>query len=166
MSFCPNLIMLIFSILSFEIETSMKRCTRLATLIIFILLPMPPLWANETNYWQCSASDSEGLQWMAKSVYERAATSKAYDACKKQSHDPVSCKADLGVCEGFDHGVSISPLWQCTALDQNAKPWSNQSRISQDDAAMAAKAYCEEHSPAPDSCYINLSTCKNLNHRP
>lgn len=144
----------------------MKRCTTFAATIIFMIYLMPPLWANEAPYWRCTASDSDGKQWEEKSMYERAAISKAFDACKKQSQIPASCKADTGVCEGFDHGVSISPSWQCTALDQNAKPWLSHSYVNMDDAAMAAKSTCEQRSVSPDSCYINLSTCKNLNQRP
>jgi len=138
----------------------MKHCTKLA--ILTILLFIKPLWADENHYWQCTASDSENKRWAKKSMYERAATNKAFDACKKQSNVPASCKADLGVCEGFEHGISVSPLWQCMALDQNAKPWIGNSYGNMDEAAIAAKTRCVELSADPDSCYINLLTCKNL----
>ncbi len=136
----------------------MKRCTQLA--ILLTSLVTQSLWAD--NDWQCTASDSENKQWVERSLYERSATSKAFDACKKQSHVPASCKADLGVCEGFEHGVSISPLWQCTALDQQAKTWVARSYANMDEAAIASKAYCVERSTDPDSCYINLLMCRNL----
>lgn len=132
---------------------------RLSTLMISILLLIKPLWADESNLWQCTASDSESKQWVVRNRYERAAISKAFDACKKQSHVPISCKIDPGVCKGFDHEGSVSTSWQCTALDQNAKPWVGHADTSQDDAALAAQAICHKNSPVPDSCYINLLTC-------
>ena len=134
----------------------MKRC-------ITVLLLTNPLWAAETSYWQCTTSDGNNKQWVLKSIYERAARAKTFDVCKKQSEIPSSCKTD---CEGFNHGVSTRPLWQCTALDQNAKPWISQAYAQRDDAAIGAKMRCKELSSVPDSCYINLSTCVNLNHWP
>ena len=134
----------------------MKRC-------ITVLLLANPLWAGEASYWQCTTSDDDNKQWVMKSIYERAARAKTVDACKKQSENPSSCKTD---CEEFNHGVSTQPLWQCTALDQNAKPWISQAYTQRDDAAIAAKMRCQELSSIPDSCYISLSTCTNLNHWP
>ena len=139
----------------------MNRCTTLATLIVSILLlTTKSLWADEDRYWQCTTSDSDNKQWVAKSIYERAATSKAFDACKKQSRVPASCKTDPGVCAGFDHGVRVQASWKCTALDQNANPWIGYA-YSQDDAAIAAKTQCKQHSSVAESCYINLLTCSS-----
>lgn len=143
----------------------MNRRIKPVILIISALLILKPLWADGASYWQCTASDSDGNQWIGKSIYERAATSKAFDACKKQSRVPASCKADVGICEGFDHGISISPMWQCTALDERGHAWNNPAYNDRDAAALTAKTLCKENSAVPESCYINLLTCKNLNQR-
>lgn len=132
--------------------------------MLFLLLTMNSLWAND-SYWHCTASDSEHKQWIEQSLYERAAISKAFDACKKHSHVPASCKVDIGVCEGFDHEMSIRPVWQCTALDEQGTTWHGQTNIDMDAAALSAKALCTQRSVAPDTCYINVLTCKNLNRR-
>ncbi len=132
----------------------MKQGAKLA-----ILLITNPLWALDTgHYWQCTSSDSDNKQWVAQGIFERAAISKAFDACKKQSRVPESCKPDPGVCAGFDHDVRIQTAWRCTALDQDANPWVGQA-YSQDDAAMIAKSLCKEHSTIPGSCYMNVLTC-------
>ncbi len=114
-------------------------------------------------YWECITTDQTGHEWIAKDVYERVAANNAYDACKKQSDIPKTCKAAKEACEQFINGKSTKPLWQCTALDQHAKTWQSNAYANRDDAALAAKAYCQANSAVPGSCYINLITCTNLN---
>ena len=118
------------------------------------------------SYWQCTASDGDEKQWVATGDYERSATNKAYEGCKKSSKLPLSCKVAKENCEAIINGVSTRPMWQCTALDQMAKAWPSSFYTHRDDAALAAKAYCQQRSSMPDSCYINLLTCKNLNEKP
>lgn len=130
-------------------------------------------WAQENkmttgdnSYWQCRAYDQDNYQWTAKSTYERTAVNKAYEACKKQSKKPETCKTAKEYCEGFINGISTRPMWQCTALDRMAKPWVSAVYSNQDDAALGAKAYCQERSTVPTTCYVNMVTCKNLNAQP
>lgn len=113
------------------------------------------------DYWKCATTDGEFKEWVAQHPKERYAANLAYDACKKQSRFPKTCKASKEACELFVQGVSTKPMWQCTALDQQAKPWVSNLYGNRDDAALAAKAYCQENSDLPGSCYINLITCKN-----
>ncbi|WP_133127790.1 hypothetical protein [Legionella nagasakiensis] len=127
-------------------------------------------WAQEAvilkgddSYWQCSAYDQENNQWIAKSPYERTAINKAYDACKKQSRAPKTCKTAKESCDAIVKGRNIRPMWRCTALDSMAKAWMSDIYRHRDDAALGAKAYCQQRSTVPASCYINLLTCKNLN---
>jgi hypothetical protein len=63
------------------------------------------------------------------------------------------------------NGVSTRPMWRCTAFDQMVKSWPSNTYTHRDDAAIAAKAYCEQGSAFPDTCFINLMTCKNMNSR-
>lgn len=132
-------------------------------MFVLVLLLTNASFADETSYWQCTTSDKSNKQWVIKNKYERAARGQSFDACKKQSPVPASCETD---CEGFNHGVSTRPLWQCTALDQNAKAWISQTYAQRDDAEMNAKARCKTLSSIPDSCYLNTLTCVNLNHWP
>lgn len=118
---------------------------------------------SDGNYWTCSAHDAENREWVIYSSYEISAIHKAYEECKKQSKIPASCKVSKAACEEFVNGVSTRPMWQCIALDRSAKEWPSNSHPDRDDAAIAAKDNCRQHSSFPDTCYINLMTCKNLN---
>ena len=120
-------------------------------------------WAE--GNWQCTARDSTDKEWKASSDYERVAINHAFETCKRESSLPSSCKTSKQDCETFINGVSTRPLWRCIALDQMGKPWQSNLYPHRDDAAIAAKAYCQDQSGFPDTCYINLMTCKNLNLR-
>jgi hypothetical protein len=115
------------------------------------------------NYWQCSAHDENDKTWVIQSAYERMAINKALAACKQESQAPLSCTVAKEYCAAFVHGQSTQPLWKCTALDDKAKAWVSNVYSQQDDAAIAALAYCKEQSAAPTSCYINVVTCRNMN---
>ena len=129
--------------------------------ILLLLAIAPCAYANEQ--WECSSHDSVSLQWVAKNDYQRVATTDAFDACKKQSAFPKTCKTEKDDCELFIDGVTTRPMWRCTALDQLSKVWRSKIYRHRDDAAMAAKSYCHHHSAMPDTCYINLLMCHNLN---
>jgi hypothetical protein len=118
---------------------------------------------DSSNYWQCSAVDRYQQEWTIESSYERVAINKALQTCKAQSQVPESCQVAKEYCEAFVHGVSAKPMWKCTALDDRAKPWVSNIYSNQDDAAIAALAYCKEKSASPMSCYINMVTCRNIN---
>ena len=140
------------------------------TAVILLSFFAPPLAIAEqiiddNNFWRCTAFDAENKRWVVKSGYELAAINKAYDACKKESSLPETCKTAKETCETFINGVSTRPMWRCTALDQMAKAWPSNTYIHRDDAAIAAREFCQENSSFPDTCYINLMTCKNLNSR-
>lgn len=140
--------------------------------LLLCSLLTPTLWANDpslmrgaNNYWLCAAYDGHDKQWQAKSPYQRTAINQAWDACKKQSAIPDTCKAAKEFCEAIIKGVSNKPMWKCTAFDQMAKSWVSDVYRQRNDAALGAKAYCQERSGVPHSCYVNLMTCTNLNAR-
>ncbi len=137
---------------------------RSVTLMVLLWMIMPSSWADEAEYWQCTAFDQDSKPWVSKHPYERMAINQALASCKKESPVPSSCKVAHEACDFFHHGVSTRPSWQCTALDQEAKPWASNPYPQRDDAAIAAIAYCKERSASPDSCYVHLLTCVNLNH--
>ncbi len=142
----------------------MKHCIY-SCLCIFLLLPATGFTAanEEDTYWQCSTHDKVSKEWVARNTYQKVAINIAFEACKKESEFPGSCKASKSDCEGFYMGMSTKPLWRCTALDQTAVPWNSNYYTQRDDAALAAKAYCRENSTVPDTCYINMVTCRNFN---
>src|SRR5688500_1126584 len=80
---------------------------------------------GESSFWLCKAHDSENNQWLAKSPYQQVAINQAYDECKKKSQRPTSCEAAKELCDSYIKGVSIRPMWQCTALDQLAHVWES-----------------------------------------
>lgn len=129
--------------------------------ILALLLIAPCVSANEQ--WECRAHDAINLQWTVKRAYQKMAVTDAMDACKKQSTVPQSCKIERDDCELFLDGFTTRPMWQCTALDQHSHVWRSTIYLRRDDAAMAAKRYCHRHSGMPDTCYINLLMCHNLN---
>lgn len=113
------------------------------------------------NYWQCSSHDATNTSWKAKSVYQKIALNFSFAACKKNSQSPASCHTSKANCKQFISGVSITPIWQCTAFDRDANAWKSNHYPHREDAALAAKAYCKQKSSIPDTCYINLITCLN-----
>lgn len=132
---------------------------------IVLMFFIHPLWAYD-DYWQCTAFDGAKHQWVIKNAYERVAENKALEACKKQSPVPSTCKIIKNNCDYFANGLSTKPFWQCTALDQMSKLWLSDFFNNRDEAAMNAKALCQKESGMPDTCYVNLLTCKNLNEHP
>ena len=133
-------------------------------LMLLLLCIIEPGWADD-GYWECAAQDAEQKQWVIKSPYERVASTKAFEACKKQSIAPISCKIPKENCDYFSNGLNTHPMWRCLALDQMSKLWRSEIHTNRDEAALESKAFCQQHSPMPESCYINLMTCKNLNER-
>jgi len=111
------------------------------------------------SYWQCVVEDGANKQWVAKSMYQKTALNIAFASCKKESEKPLSCKSSIANCEGFNQGMSLKPMWRCTALDHTAEPWQSNFYRQRDDAALAAKAFCRNKSSLPESCYINIVTC-------
>ncbi len=135
------------------------------SLILLINLLLYSIYASAYtgSYVLCTTSDGQDNQWSAVSTFERAAINKAYDDCKKQSSIPDTCSSSLSACETYVNGVSTRPLWQCTALDHTGHRWKNEPSAHRDDAALGAKAFCQQRNGSPDSCYVNLLTCVNLN---
>lgn len=143
------------------------RGTLLFTTLLIISAWLNVAFAGDISHTEnplrCTVSDSEGRGWTANSSYARVAINKAFEACKSESHDPRSCQASQNACEVTMQDVAPdTALWQCGAMDLMAKIWTNNPQPDRDQAAIAAKINCEKHSGMPESCYINLITCKNL----
>jgi len=118
---------------------------------------------NSSHYWQCVTLDAANKQWSAQSPYQKVALNLAFAACKKESQAPATCNAAKANCDEFNEGRSLTPMWQCTALDQFASPWPSDVYAQRYDAALAAKAFCKQKSTIPDTCYVNMVTCRNKN---
>lgn len=138
---------------------------KLAALLLFspLLFAMPETESN--NLWQCTVHDSQGKSWSIVSLYELTAMNKALDACKKASLQPLSCRSHEEGCDLLFNGESTRSLWKCTALDAMSKVWRSRACRQRDKAALAAKAFCQRKSTVPDTCYVYLTTCKNLSTR-
>lgn len=140
---------------------------KMSLLILFIFTPLIgfTMPSNDTTYWVCKTMDNNNLEWIVKNKYKKIATNLAFDACKKQSKNPKSCKTSANDCEGFQNGFSTKPLWQCSALDKGTGLWKSNYYAHRDDAAIAAKDYCKTQSTIPETCYVNLIGCINANTR-
>lgn len=130
--------------------------------ILWTLVLVSPLAHADPNYWICYATDGHHT-WSSPSSEQRSAINNAYDACKKTSDDPAKCSTDKENCDYYMYGKSAKPLWECYALDHNSRRWKNSPRTTRNSAALASKAKCQNHSSFPDSCYMVLWTCKDLN---
>lgn len=134
------------------------------TFLLF-MLPTTGMANAQQDYWQCSSMDDHDKIWTSRHSFQKVALQRAWQACKQESQHPSSCQIDHYQCDAFLNGENTSPMWQCTALDQMAKPWISGVHRQRDEAALTAKARCLERSGFPDTCYINLLTCVNLNER-
>jgi hypothetical protein len=115
------------------------------------------------DYWQCTTHDGTNKQWGAVSIYKKIALNFAFASCKRESVAPATCRTTSGNCEQFIRGVSSKPMWECTALERTATPWKSDVYSQRYDAAFGAKAYCQQKSTVPGTCYVNLITCSNKN---
>jgi hypothetical protein len=72
---------------------------------LFYFFAQTTCWASSepdnNNYWQCIAHDKANKEWRANSAYKRVAFSKAFEACKKESTTPTSCKVNNALCNYF-----------------------------------------------------------------
>lgn len=128
--------------------------------VLFLLTTTLAFAAPQTDFWQCTATDPSNQTWTAQHQYQQAAINQAFEQCKKLSHTPESCSISKSACDFFANGTNTTSLWQCTALDKMNKTWKSRLYRNRDDAAIAARAYCEQKSGMPDTCYVNLLTCK------
>ncbi|KTD08266.1 hypothetical protein [Legionella jamestowniensis] len=119
----------------------------------------------DTSYWKCTAYDAENRSWVGHSDYQITSINRAFDACKKQSRVPATCKTSKEDCEAIVNGMTTRPMWRCLALDLAAVPWFSNIYENATDAAMAAKSFCQANSALPETCYVYLFTCRNLNVR-
>lgn len=140
-----------------------KRNHYLYVLLLIMTVKTNALQPIGDDYWQCITTDNTNKQWAAQSIYKKVAQNTASAQCKQQSLTPASCRTPLSQCERFIHGLSISPMWVCTALDFHAIAWRSNEYTLRDDAALAAKDYCREKSSVPGTCYVNMVTCVNKN---
>jgi hypothetical protein len=115
------------------------------------------------NYWQCYTQDVDNLQWTVSNSYKLLAINQSYAQCKKASRYPKTCKSAKSACELFINGMTTRPMWRCPAFDQTARVWLSNIYANQDNAALAARAYCQQASSVPDTCFTNVIACKNFN---
>lgn len=135
----------------------------LSYLIVILLYGLNPVVAATDGDWECVVRDATNKEWVGKSNYQRSAMNHAMESCKKESSLPSTCKTPDDYCNSLTNGLSTRPMWRCFAFDRKAKSWGSTIYHHRDDAALAAKAYCQSHSTCPETCYINLLTCKNIN---
>jgi hypothetical protein len=119
----------------------------------------------DTTYWKCKVSDGENKDWEGHGDYQVTAINRALEGCKRESRAPSSCKSSKEACEMIVDGQTTRPMWRCMALDEGGTPWYSNIYSEGLDAALAAKDYCRANSALPDTCYVYLFACRNLNTR-
>jgi hypothetical protein len=129
-------------------------------LSIIILFVVQISFATQ-SVWQCTSQDKMNQSWSVQNNFQKVAFNLALTRCKKESQLPLTCSRKKTNCTRTYEGSDSNPMWECTALDDAANPWRSNPYLSRDDAALAAQAYCKEKSRLPDTCFINLITCKN-----
>lgn len=118
------------------------------------------LVADDQTYWRCTAQDAHQHTWVIQHEYLKMALNQAIELCKKTSPAPKTCIADEQTCSIFTPNQPHRTLWECTALDDNGRSWTSKGRHQRDEAATTAESYCKQQSKIPETCYINLITCK------
>ncbi|MCE3045753.1 hypothetical protein [Legionella sp. 16cNR16C] len=113
--------------------------------------------------WHCHAHDYTDQRFIALSSNEWTALRNAKLLCKSQSKQPKTCTISREDCDAMVNGVSVRPLWQCTAMDSLAHVWKSGIYRVADNAINGAKTRCYSHSAVPSTCHVNHLTCKNLN---
>ncbi len=141
----------------------MTRKLLLVSIICYLIGVGNLAFSLSANYWQCLLVDADNKEWSAQGNYKLMALNRAFEACKKQSIIPNSCKISAANCEAFFQGKSTRSVWRCQALDRNGDSWFSNSYANKDDAALAAKAYCQDNSKIPETCYAFPFICRNLN---
>lgn len=134
-------------------------CLLLCTSILY----GPAALADDQNYWECEAHDKASQTWTNRHYYQLSALNKALAACKKSSTVPKTCKTSRADCDHIVNGRSTRPLWQCSSIDSQGVSWKSNLYPQRDDAALAAKAYCQQNSKKPSTCLVEFLTCKNVN---
>ncbi|MBA2710041.1 MAG: hypothetical protein H0U57_05580 [Tatlockia sp.] len=119
--------------------------------------------ASAESKWSCIAIDGQNRQWTVSSNYHKTSFNKSVDECKKRSNVPATCHVIKESCNMLVKQILVKPRWQCTAFDFHADKWIATSSRSPDKAALSAKGFCKLNSALPDSCYINVITCRTLN---
>lgn len=116
-----------------------------------------------TDYWMCKARDLDNRVFTADSQYQKSAIVQALSECKRQSPYPASCEALNEDCDGILSGSIKRTIWRCTSLDSLANYWYSSIASNDIEAALSAKAICRAESSVPETCYVNMITCENLN---
>jgi hypothetical protein len=127
-----------------------------------LLLITSLTFAEPVNFWKCEAEDITHKSWVVQHEYRRVAITISFDQCKKESTEPRTCRTSKTGCYFFADGIDMTPLWRCMALDQLSKTWYSNLYTTRDDAALGARSYCQQRSGFPDTCYVNLLTCKTI----
>lgn len=126
---------------------------------LFLCFFMHNLQANV--FFECQLSDDKNVLWKSTSVFEKKSLNTVLDHCKRESINPDSCLRKNIICQEFSNGINLRPLWECTALDANAKEWPGKADTTKDDAIFSAKAKCKSNSAVPETCYAYEVGCLN-----
>jgi hypothetical protein len=142
------------------------RKSQWIVVISFSLLFSPlhaDLLASYREIWHCYAHDKTDKSFIALGSTEWSSLRTAMKLCKLESKTPKTCKVSREDCDALVNGVSVSPLWQCTALDTLGHAFEGGVYRVGDNAIYGAKNRCYSHSVVPATCYVYAFTCKNLN---
>lgn len=132
--------------------------------VVGLILALLTSSAISADFWRCQSEDEAERIWKVDDVYQKRAINAAYAFCKKQSKYPKSCHVAKTGCQFFANGVNTDQLWVCSALDKLSQLWPSNPYPNRNDAVVAAREYCQQKSQASDSCYVNLLTCKSIEH--
>ncbi|MCC5793089.1 MAG: hypothetical protein JJT82_10870 [Legionellaceae bacterium] len=146
-----------------EVSSIGNRRVERYTLFFLLNLITVGSFASEAMIWRCLAIDRMGQTWKSTSSYVKSAQASAHALCKKESRNPWQCFSSRELCEVFRFGNSRASFWRCTAYNQkNNEKWRSGPYGARLEAAAGALGYCEQFSKYPDSCYINMLTCKKI----
>ena len=134
------------------------------TALLLVLANNHAFTASQTS-WKCISHDNSNTSWSTTNHYKKVALSLAFEQCKKQSYQPASCRIQAEDCHYYSDGRDTTPMWQCTAVDEEAEGYTGTAYPNRIDAAFGSMAHCKQMSSSPDTCFINMITCININDR-
>lgn len=140
----------------------MKKCLIHSIITpCLLLLSMSGHAANINSYWQCSTTDSADKVWVGRDINRQAAINQSAQACRDNTENEGSCISARESCVQVVNNRIVRPSWRCTAFDMTTY-YRGAVQYTREDTIESALDKCRRLSFSPNTCKVNMLTCKNV----